>query len=314
MKYFFTYCLLPFLFSCAEKASQVVMKTLNYPSASAVEYVNGKLYVMGDDATRLTVLDTDFNVVDSILIFNYPEKRIPKDIKPDIESVSLLKTGNDIRLLILGSGSLSPYRNTGWLINPYTKQTDSIRLDSLYQHFRYDSKIDEINIEGLCSVPTGILLANRGHLGYPANTLIFIDSFYYYNLNNAEVSESHKIKLENPQSDTSEFNGVSGLAYSVKSDKLFLTFSTEQTTSTYKDGAIGKSYLWIINNVSEKPFSDDFKPDKIIDLEKLDSRFRKQKIESVCLINENSGEYQLAMVADNDNGSSTIFKLSIKTN
>jgi hypothetical protein len=42
--------------------SDVQIKKLEYPSASSIEFYEGKLYVMGDDATKLLVLDTDLNI------------------------------------------------------------------------------------------------------------------------------------------------------------------------------------------------------------------------------------------------------------
>jgi hypothetical protein len=53
-------------------------------------------------------------------------------------------------------------------------------------------------------------------------------------------------------------------------------------------------------------------PDKVIDLEEVDQRFRGHKIESVCIIWENKKEMQLAMVADDDKGTSILFKIDLK--
>ena len=52
------------------------------------------------------------------------------------------------------------------------------------------------------------------------------------------------------QKDTASFKGISGLCYAKESDQLIMTVSTEDTRNSYDDGAIGKSYLWIINNIS----------------------------------------------------------------
>lgn len=296
--------------SCKNKEATMVMKTLdNYPSASGIEYFDNSFYIIGDDAKNILVLDNDLNIKDSIALYDFEGYRFAKDIKPDLESITVLHSGSSFYLLVLGSGSVSPYRNKGWLINLTRKQKGSISLDSLYSRFNKQNKLKEINIEGVCSLPTGLLIANRGHLGYRENHLIFIDSSYYFNLNNATASATNLIM---PGVDTSSFNGVSGLAYSAKSDKLFLTVSTEMTASSYEDGAIGKSYLWIINNVSEKKLTDGLKADKIIDLELTDSLFKGQKIESVCLITEQKDKVTLAMVADNDKGSSTVYKLTVK--
>lgn len=297
------------LVSCRQGKNLIEMKMLaNYPSASGIEYFDNSFYIIGDDAKSILILDNDFNIKDSILLYDRQGYRIPKETKPDLESITIVQTKKGYRLLVLGSGSLFPYRNTGWIIDPQTKQGKNFRLDTLYQKFTSLHAIREVNVEGLCALPTGILLVNRGHLGYPENNLLFIESSYYSNLNNAVVQ---KIKLEKAVADTSIFAGVSGLAYSAKSDRLFLTLSTELTESTYKDGVIGKSYLWIINDLSKKINAEKLIPDKIIELEKIDSGFKNQKIESVCIVAEKSNEMQLAMVADNDDGSSTVFKLRL---
>lgn len=295
---------------CTQTDKQVQVKLLqNYPSASGIEYFDNSFYIIGDDAKGILILDNDFNIKDSIPLYNLNQYRFPKEIKPDLESITIVHTKKGYRLLVLGSGSFIPYRNIGWIIDPQTKQAKSFRIDSLYQKFSLNG-IREVNVEGLCALPTGLLLVNRGHLGYPENNILFISSSYYTDLNNAII---RLITLKRPDADTSAFSGISGLAYSAKSDKLFLSLSTELTASVYEDGEIGKSYLWVINNISEKLNTGNLAPDKIIDLEQIDGNFKKQKIESVCLVSERKNEVQLALVADNDNGTSTVFKLSLKT-
>ena len=81
-------CLFIFLIfsSCQYKETDIQIKKLDYPSASAVEYFDGRLYIMGDDATALLVLDTNLNVLGQKPILSYSEKRISKEIKPDIEA------------------------------------------------------------------------------------------------------------------------------------------------------------------------------------------------------------------------------------
>ena len=127
--YFFVFILLLIL-SCNTKQNleTIEIKKLSYPSASSIEYYDGKLHLMGDDATKLLVLDTNLNIVDSIPIISYPENRIPKDIKPDLEASAL----NADNLFLFGSGSLQPYRNFGWKFNLKTKDNDSISLEPLF--------------------------------------------------------------------------------------------------------------------------------------------------------------------------------------
>jgi hypothetical protein len=280
------------------------IKTLDtYPSASGMEYFNGQFYIIGDDANQLLVLDSNLVIKDSIPLYNFPEKRIPKGLKADLESITLTA---DNKLLILGSGSKDPYRNSAWLIDPLTKQKDSIPLDTFYARLKVNN-IKEVNIEGSCAIPGFQLLSNRGSKGYPKNQLIFTRPEFWKEQSSSPITTI----FAGTQKDTAVFNGVSGMAYAKKSDRLILTVSTEDTRNTVDDGAIGKSYLWIVHTISNKKRWSAINPDQVIDLEKLDYRFKGQKIESVCLYRETKDFLHLLLAADNDNGSSTLFKVII---
>ena len=282
--------------------SDVQIKKLDYPSASAIEFYDGKLYLMGDDATDLFVLDTNLNIVDSIPIIPYPGNRIPKDIKPDLEASALY--GDD--LFLLGSGSL-PTRNFGLKYNLKTKDIDSINLEPLYLKIK-ELGIKQINIEGSCFISGKLILVNRGNKGRPENHLIITDQKFWTNDSSFQISI---IPFE-AQKDTALFKGISGLCYTKESDRLILTVSTEDTRNNYTDGAIGKSYLWIINNFSNKLNSNTIRPDRIIDLEEIDLRFKGEKIESAAVIGETTNFIHLVLVADNDDGSSTLFRFSLE--
>lgn len=45
----------------------------------------------------------------------------------------------------------------------------------------------------------------------------------------------------------------------------------------------------------------------------MDERFKGHKIESVCIFSENKKQMQLALVADDDKGTSILFKITLKT-
>jgi hypothetical protein len=281
------------------------MKILpDYPSASAVEYLDDKLYVMGDDATKLLVLDTNFNAVDSIQLFDYPGIRIPKNIKHDIESILFIKDSN--QLMLFGSGSLSPFRDTVLSINLNNRGKKIKSFTDFYSSLKKRS-LDELNIEGTVKAKDEVILVNRGHLGWPKNHLILTDLRFW-----TEHGATAIIPVKYPY-DSSAFHGISGLTYSKLHDALVMSVSTEATASTFEDGAIGKSYIWIIKNIPSAIYTE-LSPDIVIDLEEIDPIFKGQKIESVTILNETKGMLRLVLVADNDNGSSTIFKLSIKLN
>ena len=301
MRLFFVIIVTSFSISCGNNSLLKEVKQLDYPSASGIEYFNRQYYIIGDDANDLLVLDSNFNPIDSIQLYSFTEKRIPKAVKADLEAITITK---DNKLLLIGSGSLSPYRNIAWLIDPVTKQKDSIRLDTFYQRLTLYG-IKELNIEGACSIPGSIILCNRGSKGYPKNQLILTSENFWKDQANVPISTI----LTGSATDSTVFNGISGLAYANKSDRLIVTVSTEDTRNNMDDGAIGKSYLWIIKNITSKKNWKTLNPDQVIDLEAIDPKFKGQKIESVCITKETKNFLHLVLVADNDNGSSSIFKM-----
>ena len=282
------------------------MITLPYPSGSAIEYYHGKLYVVGDDANVMLVLDSNFQKIDSIQLFNNTERRIPKETKADIESIGISRWKGLPHLLLAGSGSLKPYRDSALLLNLQTKEILRVSLDTLYNRF-HSGDISEINIEGNAVLSNYQLFTNRGNKSSPKNHLIWVR----HPLINNQENNSIRFSRLGPVQDTNQFAGASGLGYARKSDKLIVTLSTEDTRNAYDDGAIGKSYLWIINNISGKARWNAINPDRIIDLEKIDNRFRGQKIESVSVLNETNHFIQLVLIADNDDGRTTLFRLDI---
>ena len=57
------------LISCGNKdLLQEVKQLPHYPSTSGIEYINNKIYIIGDDANNLLVLDSNLNTIDSILL------------------------------------------------------------------------------------------------------------------------------------------------------------------------------------------------------------------------------------------------------
>lgn len=296
-----------FLFSCSSGSNTIlkdVKKLDHYPSASGIEYFNNQVYIIGDDANYMLVLDSNLMARDSIILFATAEKRLPKSIKPDLESMVLLP-GN--KLLLLGSGSNAPYRNIAWISDPLTKKSDSVRLDTFYSRLLADN-LPELNIEGLCRIPGNIIISNRGNQSFPKNHLIITNNLFWQQQSKCPIT----VIRVGANTDSSVFSGVSGLTYSSTSDKLLLTVSTEDTKNSIDDGAIGKSYLWIIDDISSKKRWAAINPNRIIDLEKTDLRFKGQKIESVCITEETKHFLHLVLAADNDDGSSTLFKLVVE--
>lgn len=305
---FFIICFISGSTACKGPVNRLtVIKPLpGYPSGSGLAYHNGRIYITGDDAPFILVLDSLLNAIDSIRIFESSEHRIAKERKPDTEALAIFKKNNVTALLVVGSGSLTPSRDSCYVVNLPGKEIRRYSLDSFYTTLK-NWRFSELNIEGATAIPAGIVLANRGNKSFPKNHLIVVPSAFW------EQQATTKIRLIKTgyNNDTSAFSGISGLDYSFTSDQLFLTVSTENTYDSYADGAIGTSYLWIINDFASKKRLRTMNPDKIINLEDIDSRFSGNKIESVCITSENSKEKILILTADDDKGGTVLFRLVV---
>ena len=294
--------------SCKQEKSYLKKVTFlsAYPSGSGLAYGNNKVYMMGDDASFMLVTDTAFKIIDTIHFFPSKEKRIAKNVKKDPEALAILNKNDTALILVVGSGSSDTLRNYCWLLNPLTKQKIEIRLDIFYQRLK-EAGIKELNIEGATAIPSGILLASRGNKAYPKNYLIFTSKNFWENQSLANIH----IATIGIQKDTTQFQGVSGLDYSPRKDLLFLTVSTENTYNAYEDGIVGKSFLWVIKDLTLKQNYSAINPYKIIDLEEVDPLFKDQKIESVTIVSNIKNGEELIFVADNDKGGSVLFKAEI---
>ena len=298
-----------FLLSCDKQGSRLIeVKTLSdYPSGSGLACLDDTIYVIGDDAAAILKTDSQFNIADRTGLFISPQQRIPKDTKADLESIALIKWNKTPVLLLPGSGSLAPHRNLCVLIDPATNEKKQWLLDTFYNRIKNEG-IRDLNIEGAAAIPSGIVLSSRGNKSFTKNYLIFTSNRFWEKQESAAIKI---VKTGRANTDTSVFSGISGLDYSYATDQLLLTVSTENTRNSYDDGSIGKSYLWIINDISSKKRLDAINPDRIIDLEDVDPRFKGHKIESVCIIKENRKEKELILVSDDDKGGTVLFRMRL---
>ena len=287
------------MFSCEKRKSfiQLIQTTeLNFPSASAIEFYNNKLYVFGDDATYLLVLSKDYRLIDSTNYWGENIQRIPKTLKPDIES-SFVNDSNG-QFFLTGIGSMSDTNR--WKVVSYNLTSGTINTSPSFLSGKQIAGIEQLNIEGSTVVNQTFVLANRANLSNAVNHLVF------YNQDKTLTTK----KLHLPLNKT--IAGISGLFYVKEKDLLLLTASEEETFSTTMDGAIGESYLGGIQNFSGKINDAELKSDFFYRLSDVDKQFTKQKIESVCLEAIENGEMVLHLAADNDNGKSRLFKLRVK--
>ena len=280
----------------------------DFPSGSSINFYQGSLYIIGDDAKDILVLDTLYNQQSLIHLFDYPEKRIHKVEKPDFETSTIVKIGGDDYLFVLGSAS-RPNRTRGILIPLKEKAIAKNQIIAVdYQQFvnRLEA-IDpvEINIEGSTVIGNQFMLGNRANRMNPVNKLITTEVDFWKDQFNASIRVS-SLKLSTKQD---EIIGVSELCYVPSRDRLLMILSTEGTDSSYEDGAIGDSYLGWINEISSKIGRSVIELNDMINLSESNKVFKGEKIEGLCMEMIANNEMTLHFVSDNDRGESTVFKV-----
>ena len=269
----------------------------NYPSGSTVSYLDDHFYIMGDDASELLILNGELKETGRIPLFPQGEdKRIDKAVKADIESSAVINRNGKKLLLLLGSGSVSPHRDSAFLVDPQTKHIQRLDLESFYDQLRKDFK--QLNIEGAALVGDELVLGIRANRTYPDNYLVVASSDVF------SLRFKRKILIKLPVGGA----GISGLDFDHRRDILFITFSTEDTPNAYEDGVAGDSYLAVIPDITRQLGQKELEIHSVTKLTDLNSDFFRQKIESVALTDEKD---QLLLVADDDKGNTTLFRLGL---
>ncbi|HEY5823936.1 MAG TPA: hypothetical protein VIT44_06220, partial [Cyclobacteriaceae bacterium] len=286
-------------------------KTLaEFPSGSSLNYFNEKLYLIGDDANALIVLDKMYDTLESLPLFDFKEKRIPKAIKTDLESSAFITLADKEYFIIAGSASrkVREYLLIIPIVNaqPDITQRQSIDIGAFIDRLRTFG-IEEVNLEGMTVMGEQLLLANRGNLIHPVNHLIITRTDFWLNQLQSTIQ---RLPIDYSAL-TNEVLSVSELCYEPSTDLLLITFASEATTNAYDDGAIGDSYVGYLKQASKKTQLPILKLDGMINLPQQDAEFVGEKIEGICIEAVTEKEMILHLVSDNDLGTSRLFHCAL---
>lgn len=279
----------------------------DFPSASAVEFHDGRLYLIGDDATCIQVLDKEYQVIKSIPIPGISGKRIVKAEKADYEASALINLHG--KTYLMASGSLATEKRRQLMLLPLP-DGDSAAMQFIpyppdFTTQLLNSGINELNIEGAAVVNNTLLLSNRGNNTWPQNQLVLTVPGFW-----EQASPAVNVVPFTLLTPTPVFTGISELCYVAEKDLLLCTFSSEATANAYDDGAIGDSYIGWISNISRKLSQTTLTPDGMLNLTVADPAFKGEKIEGICLESIQDNILTLHLVSDNDAGASRLFKVS----
>ena len=303
--------------ACNEKKAFLKIKiekiliTSAVSSGSGLASLNDSIFVVGDDAEyigKISLTDTEYRRIP--FYPNAPANRIDRAIKHDLESGALGNIGNDKYLFAFGSGTISPYRDTLFVLNVYDEgKRSKYSLSTFYDAIRLKTglKENELNIEGVAIINDKLLLFNRGK-----NFLVLVPwaKFTQYILRQ-DLSDSLPFAILNislPMVNNFPV-GFSGACALNESDLLF-TASLEETKDFTKDGVIKGSYIGILELVNDTTVNLV----SMTTLKNEDGNIVLDKLESIEVIKTKANNIRSIAVADNDDGTSKVFYLNIERN
>lgn len=302
--------------SCKKKSAESQLKIIesflldSIPSGSGIALYKDSLFIISDDGSvlyKLSINDGKFSKI-RIRGLNDSIYRIDKSIKPDPESLVTIKIYGIDYLMAFGSGSKSPQRDSLLVmpVNEYERQ-QKISLTPFYKHLKAVTKTTDANwnLEGAALIGDSLFLLNRGNnmiiaLSMPAmiNGVIFSYKSFM------PASRNSRVKLPAINNHEARFSGLA----TINKDLAIFCASVEDTDDWTQDGAILGSYVGIINIHSKELISTQLL---------VDSTGKRliEKLESVEFISQDKdGNVQIYAIADNDNGSSKLFRLSLPLN
>ena len=276
------------------------------PSASGIEVADGKIYIIGDDSAVLYILDQNWKPAGQIPLFDTDQTgRIPKKLKPDLESMTLVNNRGKRQLLILGSGS-SEVRETGYLVDidaPHTVR--KLSLSAWYEQIRTLSDVrgdkHKLNLEGAAMAGDTLYFLQRGNIsGRNAVISYPMQHFLNYLLGESDVLPVPQVRVYELPRIRDTAAGFSGAAGIEGTEKLIFTASVEDTADEINDGETLGSFVGMIE------------PGKAQDnavcvlLYDGDTPYRG-KVESVTLLSfDGKSHFTALAVTDNDGGASEL--------
>jgi hypothetical protein len=282
------------------------------PSASAIELAGTSLILFGDDARSLYVLNGARQLLQVVPLpgLSPGQGRLPKHEKPDIESAFAYSFAGETHVIAFGSGSSGTARDNGFHMRIDAQRPiriDELALGALYNNLRQAPEIGScgvLNIEGAAITHDHVILAQRA-AGSAGNYLIRFERAAFINWLGTNTpppaAEFFPVSLV---SISGVEAGLTGLAFSSMHRRLFFTAAVEDRNDPVQDGPVLGSFVGSFSlPAQQKPTLEN--------CEAPGNLPTARKLESICLLHENSSGVQALAVADDDMGSSQLADLSI---
>ena len=282
------------------------------PSASGIEFLDGKYWLIGDNSPWLFGVNDAFEVAEkhSIFSMDFTENgTIPKSKKHDFEAMTALNWEGDSALFIFGSGSKTN-RFQGVLVKMNNALRPSIAtqkfdLTDFYSTILEKAKLKEgeLNIEAAAVLGDHLFLFNRGK-----NKLISLKVKHFIDYLSG-TRETIKIKVKTI--DLPEIDGIragfSGATADEKFQRIVFTASVENTADWVADGEVLGSFIGVLDLHSLKNHAAP----KCV-LIKNKQEILRIKAESITLQESSENSFRCLVVTDSDGGKSELLKLKVQ--
>jgi hypothetical protein len=308
----------PFLLHCMDSTSSYprleVLSSRDLPtisSGSGMALWEGKLFMVGDDAPNFYEFspEGDFLVRYGLFVEHLLRHRIPKDQKPDLESLFLATADGTPTFFSFGSGSKSPQRDV--LLQLPLQVQGGMQLHNLtpfYDRLCLAMGIgrEQLNLEGSLVMDEALLLFNRG-----TNTVIRLSwPLFLQHLAGALAAEALPLelyRLQLPKIGITEAR-FSGACQLPGTSKILFTATVEDTDNWIDDGDVLGSFIGLFDSAQ---LADLPTPEAWL-LADAQGQPLAEKLESLAVLEQHADQLLLLAVADNDRGSSRLFRLRIR--
>ncbi len=274
-------------------------RTLEVPSASGIVHATDRLFVIGDNTPYLLTLDDTYQVIDQMAIFSTDHLKdgiLPKKYKPDFEAMELVAD----ELLIFGSGSRAQERNYLIRVRPSEGQIVTHDLSEFYASIKAMDIMrgSELNIEAVAYFDNTLYLFNRSN-----NVILLFDYAKFKNHLNGEIPfpTPKTVQVALPEL-SGKMAGFSGATIGLPTPHLLFTATVEHTENAYDDGAIGGSFLGIVDlrRLGDK---DAY---QFMAIEHGEASLKVESVTIDRIISKR--EVSLLMTTDSDGGESLLLK------
>lgn len=289
------------------KITNIKRYFIDIPSASGIEIIDGKIFVMGDNSPWIYQLDHNYNIINTIEVYpfqNLENGTITKKLKPDFEAATTIEWNNESALLMIGSGSLSPTRDIALVVFLNSqKPTLTFSLTYLYKTLKQTAQLkdEDLNIEAATTNDNDLLLFNRGkNIILKYNITDFKDHLINHSPPPSPVI--YRFNLPQIKNIMAGFSGACTF-----NDEIFFTASVENTNDWINDGEVLGSFIGKINISS---LSENNTPASIPIQE--NNTMLPIKVESIVHYKTEGNIQHFLMVTDSDGGNSELIEIFVK--